>query len=442
MIDRRQFVKSSVAAAAALTAGPLSAEDLREKLLGMAKEVMARNLVKTSRGEFHVPSISTYPRFYAWDAGWHIIGQAAFDPEGGIRELQAVFNYMRDDGMVPHEAVVPEKAPRDENLGDDYFDAEGRCRITDPPAFLVGAEVLWNKTKDPRILELLPKMQKCLDYLSGPRDLFGDGLVSIIQGWESGTDMSPVYDQPFGINARDPLAFVKVGQAHHAQVRKCSELGWDLENIKAADYFVFEDLCVNGLTAAGARSVSILYEAAGDAEKAAAARGLAEKMTAAMEKIMWDEKRGFFYPRWSVKRRELQYRTTASSFAALLTGMVDQRKADRMFDEYLLNPKRFATPYMAPFNSEEEMRREINPALKSALWRGRCVWANMSWIAARAAAVYGRKAVARDITRSNAEMVAKAGFREYYHPTTGRGLGARTFNWPVVVLQMIEEHGM
>ncbi len=442
MINRRQFVKSGAAAAAALAAGLARAESLRENLVRQAREVFARNLVVSQKGAFHVPSSATYPRFYGWDAGWNIIGQSAFDPEAAIKELQAVFAFQREDGMVPHEAVVPERAPRNENLGDAYFDSEGRCRIIDPPSYLVGAEVVYRKTKDPLVLALLPQMQKCLDYLIGPRDLFGDGLVSIIQAWESGTDNAPFYDKPMGLNARDPFTVIKAGMNVMEEIKKNAALGWDLKKIGEADFFVMEDLGVNGLTAAGAHSLSILHEAAGDAAKAKAAAGVAAKMTAAMEKFLWDEQRGFFYPRWSTKRRELQFRTCGSAFAALLTGMVEKHKADRMFDEYLRNPKRFNTRYVVPFNSEEELRREINPMLKSLLWRGECVWVDVSWMAARAAAIYGRPEVARDLTRRNAEMVAKAGFREYYHPRDGRGMGAPGITWPAIVIDMIDQHGI
>ena len=444
-MNRREFARTGAAAAAALAAprlGRAGAADLSEVLVRQARAVFAKNRVESARGIFHVPSATTYPRFYAWDSGWNIIGQSAFDPEAAIKELQAVFAYQRDDGMVPHEAVLPERAPRDENLGNDYFDEQGRCRIIDPPSYLVGAEVVYKKTKDPRVLALLPQMQKCLDYLTGPRDLFGDGLVSIVQAWESGTDMAPFYDKPLGVSVRDPLALAKVGLRHHEQVRQDAALGWDLKKIGEADFFVMEDLCMNGLAAAGARSLGVLYDAAGDPAKAEAARAVAAKMTAAMEKIMWDDKRGFFYPRWSTRRRELQYRSCASSFAALLTGMVEKRKADRMFDEYLLNPKRFNTRYVVPFNSAEELVREINPLFKSALWRGACIWSNMSWMTARAAALYGRDDVARDLTSRNAEMVARAGFREYYHPRDGRGMGAPGFTWPAVVIDMIDEHGI
>lgn len=374
MVNRRKFFQASAAAAAALAAGRSGAESLRENLVRQAKEVFTKNLVVSEKGAFHVPAAVSYPRFYAWDAGWNVIGQSAFDPESAVKELQAIFAYQRKDGMVPHEAVLPERAPRDEKLGDDYFDSEGRSQTIDPPSYLVAAEVVYQKTKDPRVLALLPKMQKCLDYLTGPRDLFGDGLVSIVQCWESGCDNAPFDDKPMGVNAKNPLAVVNAGRSTFAQIRNNARLGWDLKKIGEADFFVLEDLGFNGLTAAGAASLAKLYEAAGDKPRARAAAGVAEKMAAAMEKFLWDDERGFFYPRWSTKRRELQFRSCASAFAALLTGLIDKKKADRMFDEHLLNPKRFKTRYVVPFNAEDELHREINPLLKSMLWRGECVW--------------------------------------------------------------------
>jgi hypothetical protein len=344
--------------------------------------------------------------------------------------------------MVPHEAVLPDLAPRDEGLGDMYFDEQGRCRVIDPPSSLIAAEVLYRKTQDPRILALLPAMQKCLDYLMRERDLLGDGLVSIIHPWESGTDQAPVYDRPLGINPLDPLASYKSFKQGRAILKNCYDLDWDLPRIGASDMFVVEDLCLNGITAAGALSLANLYEADNQPGPAAVARGTAENMAAAMERYCWNDERGFFYPRWSVKRKEPQLRTCASGFLPLLTGLIDPAKARRLFDEDLLNPRRFNTPYVVPFNSEEELNREFNPIFQANLWRGRCVWVNMSWMAARAASLYGRNDMARDITRRNARMIGRAGFREWYHPRSGRGKGAKGFTWPALILDMIDEHGM
>jgi hypothetical protein len=37
-----------------------------------------------------------------------------------------------------------------------------------------------------------------------------------------------------------------------------------------------------------------------------------------------------------------------------------------------------------------------------------------------------------------AEAVASAGLREYYHPYTGRGMGAVDFAWSTLVLELLE----
>ena len=68
MLNRRQFVKSEAFTWAALAVGRAYSEDLREDLVCQAREVFAKNLVVCQKGSFHVPSATTYPGFYAWDA--------------------------------------------------------------------------------------------------------------------------------------------------------------------------------------------------------------------------------------------------------------------------------------------------------------------------------------------------------------------------------------
>ena len=74
-------------------------------------------------------------------------------------------------------------------------------------------------------------------------------------------------------------------------------------------------------------------------------------------------------------------------------------------------------------------------------WRGP-VWINMNWMTARSAKAYGREEVAREITRKTALMIYNHGFREYYRPRTGKGVGAMNFTWPALVLPMIDEYGL
>jgi len=88
------------------------------------------------------------------------------------------------------------------------------------------------------------------------------------------------------------------------------------------------------------------------------------------------------------------------------------------------------------------MRKDPPTLHRAHLWRGSCIWINMNWMVARSARVYGRQDIAREITRRTALMIDRHGFREYYRPRTGKGVGAMNFTWPALVLPMIEEHGL
>jgi len=463
-MQRRDFLKTGAAASAGIALSGSNAgsgeweayarsalsnpEAVKQKILDEAHKVYGRNLVKSRLGEFHIPSSLSYTRFYAWDAGWHVIAQSAFDLPAAINELEAIFNGLQipETGMVAHEALVPEfvKAadPTFSRLGNNYFDANGRCRIIDPPSFLVAAEVLYNKTRDQRVLALLPRMEKCLEYLLGPRDLFKDGLVAIIHPWESGTDATPAYDQATGLKISNPFNVMKIGATHNRIISDAMAQGWDLQKIAARNVFVFEDVCMNGLTLAGVVSVARLFQAAGRPDKARKWNEAAARLMQSINNVCWDEGRGYYFPRWDFQSPRQSSRVSIAGVIPLISGLVDKARADRVLDNYLLSPEQFRGPWLAPFNSISEMRREFTLYVRGLLWRGPCIWINMNWMAARAASVCGRPDLARKITQATAALVCKSGFREYYDPDTGGGMGAKIFTWPALVLDMIQEHGL
>ena len=297
----------------------------------------------------------------------------------------------------------------------------------------------YKKTGDRRVLSLLPKMEKCLEYLTGPRDLFGDSLVSAVHRWEPGTDMAPSYDQVMGINAWDPMAAIKTDRRGDDMVRLYASLGWDLKKIREANRFVLEDPGLNAITAAGALAVAGLFEAAGDPGRAARWRQKAGEMAAAMETHLWNETAGFFYPRYDVNRPKLGTRKSLTGLVPLMTGLICEDKAFRVINDHLLSPEHFWARWLVPFNSVSEMNKEPWTLQRTHLWRGSCIWINMNWMTAAAAQAYGREDTAREITRRTALMIDREGFREYYRPRTGRGVGADHFTWPALVLPMMEE---
>ncbi|MBI2137332.1 trehalase-like protein, partial [Candidatus Woesearchaeota archaeon] len=51
---------------------------------------------------------------------------------------------------------------------------------------------------------------------------------------------------------------------------------------------------------------------------------------------------------------------------------------------------------------------------------------------------YGFKDAADELLDKTTAAIKKSGFREYYNPLTGEGLGARQFGWSTLVMDMIK----
>ncbi len=459
MIRTWDFIRIVLVAAAACfvsacsgrDGNPLSTESpeqaLRNRLVAEARRVFETNRVDTEIGLFHLPSAETYRSFFAWDSGWNVISLAHLDPELAYQELETVFRVQSEDGHIPHEVRVKGLVETDPLriitlwVVRRQYDELRRSRFIDPPSFLIAAELLYRRTRDARILELLPAMERCVDYLLGPRDMFGDGLVSIIHPWESGTDSAPVFDRPMDIDIGNPLVLLDYLIKYPQLLNFCADHEWDPDVLSDRNRFVFEDVGMNAITAAGLMSMAWLYEEAGLKGQAQLSRERAEAMVRAMEEVLWDDEEGFFYPRYDLEDRVMSKRRCLTGVAPLITGLVEEEKAQRVIQGALLHEDHFDAPWLVPFNSVSETEERI-PGEDLMLWRGHCIWANMNWIAARAAANYGHEDLARRITRAFAGMVAAEGFREFYDSRTGGGAGAHGFTWPALVLDMIHQHGM
>jgi len=422
-------------------------DSIFSQLKAQAIQIYEHNWYEDDRFAFHQPSANNYCSFFAWDSGWNIIAGTHLNPEKAFRELETVFKMQIEAKYIPHETRIPVLEKNEEFFRSLFikmvigqYDSNHQSHFIDPPSYLLAAEVLYNKTKDRRVLSLLPKMESTLKYLIHNRDLFGDGLISIIHPWESGTDASPVFDETIGLDPSKPLWMVRFGLEYIKMVKKLTRLKWDLTKIKTSQFFAFEDVGVNGIAIAGMQSISNLYSAQGNTEKASFWLNEAKKRTLIMEKFLWNESKGFFYPRWDLTRPHQVLRTCTSGFVPLITGLVDPKKSERIFNDYLLSPQHFANEWMIPYNSKLENDPEKIPFHNPVLWRGPCIWMNMNWLTARAADRCGRRDIAREITEKSIKMIQKSGFREYYNPTNGEGGGAINFTWPALILDMIDTY--
>ncbi len=461
-MDRRTFIGSGTAASAGILLSSnahakkketpvnipdraLSGADI-QKLTQVAKEVFAHNRVEMDGFTFHVPSADLYVSLFAWDSGWHAIAMSRIDAGLAASEVEFLLMQQLDNGLVPHEVLFDELT---KNTGierkallavvKNQYDENQRSRLVDPPSFIIAAEKIFDVTKDEKWLRrILPKLEKCVKYLTEDRDLFGDGLVSIIHPWESGTDSSPVFDGPLGLNISSPMAPIKQLYLYTDLINFCNSMEWDPKRLREKNRFVFEDLTVNSITISGLTSLSRLFEALGEKIKQKKYMDQAKSMMDAMVSINLDDKDGCFFPRFDPDNPKLSKRTTCASLLPLMTGLVPEDKAGRLIREHLLNPDEFWLSYLVPFNADDELAGERIYIEDLLLWRGQCIWGNMNWMVVEGLKKYGFNKEADEITRRTGHMILKEGFREFYDYRTGRGGGATNFNWPGLILDMLD----
>lgn len=87
---------------------------------------------------------------------------------------------------------------------------------------------------------------------------------------------------------------------------------------------------------------------------------------------------------------------------------------------------------MTPSVSKSEP--SFNP---KGFWRGPS-WIAINWFIFKGLLNYGLTDVAYDILEDSVELLEGAGFREFFDPDTGEGLGADDFTWGALVVDMID----
>jgi glycogen debranching enzyme len=462
--SRREFLKGGVIVGTALSShlGPAStsAGKLKEPysisdepltrenwhlLKSMTERVFSGNRVVLSNGIIHVPSVNQYVSLFGWDSGWHAIAMTRMAPNIAASEIDVLFSFQEENGRVSHNTELKEiqKKPGFKSqlamlLGKSQYDEIGRSAMIDPPSYIIAVEKIYEKTRDRAWLDrMLPRMEACIKYLTKERDLFGDGLVSVIHPWETGTDSSPAYDKLLGLEFGTPLGAPIRGLLYPRLLDYNARFGWDPQEVKKKNRFVLEDICFNSITIRAVLSVARLNRELGEKGKADEFLNQARSMMDAVDRINWVESEGCYFSRYDVKDPRLAMRTTASSMLPMLTGLISPERADRIVKEHLTNPQEFWLPFVVSFNAKDELDREKVYFEDLLLWRGHCIWTNMNWMITEALMAYGYTELAREITRLTARMILHEGLYEFYDYRNGQGKGAADFNWPGLVLDMI-----
>jgi hypothetical protein len=128
-----------------------------------------------------------------------------------------------------------------------------------------------------------------------------------------------------------------------------------------------------------------------------------------------------------------------TSLAPLYLTDLDPDRADRLVTNHLLNADEFFLPYPFPSVAKSEVffHPETLPFYWiKALWRGP-TWFSTNWLLIKGLQRHGYHDIAATVIARMAEMVEKAGFREYFNPLTGKGYGKHNFGWSTLLLDLI-----
>ena len=383
--------------------------------------------------DFVCPSMGTYPFQWFWDSCFHTVALSHVDPERARSEVRSLLKNQQPDGFVAHVTFWQREAF--EEMLKTYSIAYRTPYLSDciqPPVLAEAVQAAARGAGGRAFLdEVLPKVRRYFDWLDRVRDPDRDGLIATLQPDESGLDHTPKYDAYLGIAGTDLEDFTA---AWERVAGPYATVGRDPEKMFALDRFICEDVLVNTIYGENQRVLGQLLETVGDAAGASAMRTRAAHTTEGLVSKCYDEEAGLFFD--LAGRREERLRVnTVSSLLPLALPDIPPKVAERIVG-HLTDEREYAAPFPVPSVAMNETSYAPGVVGIKLVWRGPS-WMNTNWYLGRGLRRHGRADLARQIEDKSGALVERGGFREYYHPTTGEGNGARDFSWTALVVDLL-----
>jgi hypothetical protein len=416
----------------------------RTAMAEAARAVLANN----DRGGYTVPADRLYPFQWNWDSAFVAMGFAAFDVDRAFRELERLVEGQWSDGMIPH---VIFHAP-----SDTYFpgpEVWGTCHsiatsgLTQPPVIGIALRHVYEaamgrqegvaKTPDiaDRTRTLFQAALRWHRWWLRARDPHGLGLVAILHPWESGSDNSPAWDEALTrVPTTTATAIHRKDTGHvDAAVRPRDEdyqrfihllelyreCGWEPARQWTAAPFKIADVQVTGLLARSTADLQHLAESFGTAQERVELSNMQRVLTKGLAR-RWRHHLRRFVSLDLISGCDVEAPTQACFIPLVALRLNEARRAaietemDRWHRGMVVG-----LPSTGPFSPAFEPKR---------YWRGP-VWPVVNWLLADGLRMNGNDALACQLERATVRAIERAGFREYFDPTTGEGLGGEAFSW-------------
>jgi hypothetical protein len=403
-------VRTSAGGEACQDAAGMLASDELTAIHSASEATLARNWREGTRRAdgirfaYTCPSPRHYPYQWFWDSCFTAMVWRRFDPARSRRELESLLAAQREDGFIGHTIFWDTPLTGSRRLTYNVVSPDAPMTSSIQPPVLAWA---WRiAVGDPAAV---PAIVRHNEWLCEHRDLDGDGLIWIVQPDESGLDASPQFDTVWGSRAHGLPGFVLL-------VRRNRRLGYDLRHVAAAGGPVCCEVMTNVLH-------SLSRSALGQ-----------PSLTATIVERMYDEDSGLFRLIASPEPRRPPA-STWTTFAPLALPDLPEAIGRRLVEDHLLDPARFwlpVPPTSVAATDPAFTTRDADVFGVRRYWRGP-TWINAAWLV-----WLGYDAQARELAMRIAATVRDQGLREYYHPSTGQGMGAVEFAWSTLVMEMVD----
>jgi glycogen debranching enzyme len=383
---------------------------------------------------FSCPSPSSYPFQWFWDSCFHAIALGTLRPEWAAQELEALVASQTEEGFIPHVTFHGGARPSYWAYAQGTGWRPTHSAMIQPPVLGLALYRVVSLTEDWGLAErLLPAVDSYHDWLLRERDHDSDGLISIITPYESGLDHTPQYDRVMGdrgvmgTTLTPRLRLLDLGNKRR---------GFRLaENVRQSRFHA-EDVLVNTFFAVSLLAVAKLRRQMGEADAAARAEALGNRVREGLLDHCWNTESGQFFSLYGSDEVPLRTPTIEGLVPLALPGLPDPVVA--ALGKRLLSDD-FWTLYPIPSVAITDPSFEAGQAyrLRSPLiWRGG-TWINTNWLIHLGLLRYGFHREAEVLAERSMQLVTGAGFREFYNPFTGEGYGARGFGWSTLVVDML-----
>jgi hypothetical protein len=409
-------------------------------LAAAARAVLRDN----DRGGYTVPTTGLYPHQWNWDAAFCALGWITFDEPRAWRELERLLEGQWADGMVPH---IVFHAPSDSYFpGPDVWrtpHVPATSGITQPAVLASAARLCLARAHDKALAEdrlaaLYPRILAWHRWWIEARDPERSGLVGTLHPWESGMDNSPAWDTPFTRVSPTPTSAIRRKDLGHvdaamrpsedfykrviALIDLYASLDWQPQRMWAQTPFKVADIGLNAILHRANRDLKALAERFGTRAQEAEIAARLDIAAAAIDRL-WNPAAAIYQSRDLINGARIDARTSAG-LLPLWAGIVPAHRLRALCGtlEGWAERVRFLVPSTAPDDARFEPKR---------YWRGP-IWGMMNMMIAEGLADAGADALARRIKADTARLVT-GGFREYFDPLTGSGLGGGQFSWTAAI---------